>query len=302
MDLTLVVLAAGMGKRYGGLKQLDAVGPSGETIMDYSLFDALRAGFNKAVFVIRRDIEDAFRKNVSSRFDDKIAIEYAFQELDALPPGFETPPTREKPWGTGHAILVAEDVVTTPFAVINADDFYGAGSYRLLADFLNEAGASGVPEYAMVGYVLRKTLSPWGSVARGVCHCTENHYLDEVVEHTRIQLVGEEITFTDEAQQQHSLSGNETASMNLWAFTPSIFDHLRTQFTAFLEQHVNDDTGEFFIPTVVNDLVDSDQARVKVLSNADSWFGMTYPEDRPIVQAHVRELIQQGVYPQRLWC
>src|SRR5579862_7934997 len=276
---TLLVLAAGMGSRYGGLKQIDPVGPGGETIIDYSIFDAMRAGFEKLVFVIRRDIETAFREAIGARFEKRSPVEYVFQELDKLPPGFSAPPNRKKPWGTGQAILTAADVIKSPFAAINADDFYGANSFRVLAEHLR----SGSHDYAMVGFVLRNTLSEFGSVARGACRVGADGYLQGVTELTKIEKDGSRAKCVDQTGATQPLTGDETVSMNMWGFTPSIFSHLQQQFTDFLKHRGNDEKAELYIPSVVNDLVASRKERCEVLRTTDSWFGVTYREDRPFV-------------------
>ncbi|HVM46830.1 MAG TPA: sugar phosphate nucleotidyltransferase [Candidatus Acidoferrum sp.] len=294
---SLLVLAAGIGSRYGGLKQIDPIGPGGETIIDYSVFDALRAGFGKLIFVIRRDIERPFREFIGSRFENRIEVHYVFQELDKLPSGFAAPPIRQKPWGTGHALLMGAEVVREPFGVINADDFYGRHSFEMLGRHLS----SGNPDYAMVGFVLRNTLSEFGSVARGVCRTSPDGFLEGVTETTRIERDGQAAKYTDAAGQAHPLTGDEVVSLNLWGFTPSIFDSLRREMLSFLQQHGRDDKAEFFIPTVVNTLVASGEARLRVLPTPDSWFGVTYREDRPRFIQSVRELIQRGDYPERLW-
>jgi UTP-glucose-1-phosphate uridylyltransferase len=294
---TLLVLAAGIGSRYGGLKQIDPIGPGGESIIDYSVFDALRAGFRKLVFVIRREIEQPFKQFIGGRFEKRMAVEYVFQELDKLPPGFSVPANRQKPWGTGHAVLMGAEVIREPFAAINADDFYGAHSFQLLGRHL----ASGSPDYAMVGFVLRNTLSEFGSVARGVCETSADGYLHSVVELTRIERDGAAAKYTGAAGQAHRLTGEEVVSLNLWGFTPSIFEHLRRELVSFLKQHGQNDKAEFFIPTVVNTLVSAGEARLRVLRTPDSWFGVTYREDRPRVIESVRELIRRGDYPERLW-
>ena len=294
---TLLVLAAGMGSRYGGLKQIDPVGPAGETIIDYSVFDAMRAGFEKLVFVIRRDIESAFREAIGARFEKRLPVEYVFQELDKLPPGFSVPPSRKKPWGTGQAILTAAEAITGPFAAINADDFYGAHSFRVLAEHLS----SGSPDYAMVGFVLRNTLSEFGSVARGVCRAGTDGYLQGVTEMTKIEKDGARAKYTDQSGATQPLSGDEIVSMNMWGFTPSIFSHLKEQMIAFLKRSGNDEKAELYIPSVVNDLVASRKERCKVLRTTDPWFGVTYREDRPFVVEGIRALIARGEYPQKLW-
>jgi hypothetical protein len=293
----LVVLAAGIGSRYGGLKQVDPVGPSGETIMDYSIYDALRAGFARLVFVIRRDIENAFRQTIGARFDQRVAVDYVFQELDKLPAPFAPPPNRRKPWGTGHAILMAQEAVREPFGVINADDFYGRHSFELLARHLQSASR----DYAMVGFVLRNTLSEFGFVARGVCRTTPDDFLEDVVELTRIEREGDAVKYTDPAGKVHSLTGAETVSLNMWGFSPTILTHLRRELVVFLEAQGQDEKAEFFIPTVVNTLVSRGEERLKVLRTPDSWFGITYRQDRPRVIEDIRRLIAQGDYPDRLW-
>jgi UTP-glucose-1-phosphate uridylyltransferase len=255
---TLLVLAAGTGSRYGGLKQIDPVGPGGETILDYSIYDAIRAGFGKLVFVIRRDIEEPFRQKVGSRFEKKIDVQYIFQEIDKLPQGFTVPPNRTKPWGTGQAILMADGIIREPFAAINADDFYGANSFQLLGQHLQ----AGTEDYAMVGFVLRNTLTEHGSVARGVCQVDADGFLLTVTELTRIEKDGNGGRYIDDSGLINRLSGDEVVSLNLWAFTPSIFRHLQEEFVDFLKTHGQHEKAEFFIPTVVNKLVASGRARV----------------------------------------
>ena len=294
---TLLILAAGMGSRYGGLKQIDPVGPGGETIMDYSIYDALRAGFGKLVFVIRRDIEAPFKQTIEARFGKKIPVQYVFQEMNKLPPGFSVPAGRTKPWGTGHAILMADKTIKEPFAAINADDFYGANSFRILAEHLRAGG----DDYAMVGFQLRKTLSEFGSVARGVCRTAGNDYLESVTELTKIERDGTGAKYTDAAGVVHSLSGQETVSMNFWGFTPTVFPQLRELFVKFLEKNQREEKSEFYIPIAVGELVQIKRARCKVLRTPDSWFGVTYREDRPRTVESIRQLIARGDYPEKLW-
>lgn len=294
---TLLVLAAGIGSRYGGLKQIDPVGPGGETIIDYSVFDALRAGFGKLVFVIRRDIERAFKETIGRRFEDKLTVDYVYQELHKLPPGFAPPGSRAKPWGTGHAILMGSEAVHEPFAVINADDFYGRRSYQVLADHLKNNPA----EPALVAFVLGNTLSEHGAVARGVCATTPDGHLESVVERTRIERSADGIHYADAAGKIHPLSGNELVSLNMWGFQPSIFPRLAEAFVAFLRQHGAEEKAEFFIPTVINEFVRSGQMRLRVLPTPDSWFGVTYKEDRPAVVESIQRLVRAGEYPERLW-
>lgn len=294
---TLLILAAGMGSRYGGLKQIEPVGPAGEAIIDYSIFDALRAGFGRLVFLIRKEIEQPFRETVGARFEKRVPVEYVFQELDKIPTPFTVPSGRTKPWGTTHAILMAADAIHEPFAAINADDFYGAESYRLLAQHLQPD----VEDYAMVGFILRNTLSEFGSVARGVCRVDAQDYLQSVVELTSIARDGAEIRNTDAEGRVTPLTGDEPVSMNMWGFTPRVFPQLRARFDAFLRAHSGDLKRECYIPSTVNDLVADGEARVKVLRTSDSWFGVTYREDHPHVVENIRSLIRAGAYPERLW-
>lgn len=286
-----------MGSRYGGLKQIDPVGPHGETIIDYSVYDARRAGFDKLVFVIRHDIEQQFREVVGARFEKKIQVEYVFQELNKLPAGFSPPPGRTKPWGTGQAILMAAETIREPFAAINADDFYGANSFRVLAEDLR----SGADHFSMVGFTLRNTLSEFGSVARGVCRADARGFLESVTEIVGIEKDGRGARYKDETGRAHPFTGDETVSMNIWGFHPVLFDRLREQFVTFLKRLGQQEKSEFYIPGVVNELVSAKQARVKVLQTPDPWFGVTYREDRPLVVDGVRKLVAAGVYPEKLW-
>jgi dTDP-glucose pyrophosphorylase len=293
---TLLILAAGMGSRYGGLKQIDPVGPHDETIIDYSVYDAIRAGFDRLVFVIRHDIEKAFREIIGGRFEKRIAVQYVFQELEFLPPGFALPPNRKKPWGTGHAILMAAETINGPFGVINADDFYGANSFQLLAAHLQPGNS----DYAMTGFTLRNTLSEFGTVARGVCQIADG-YLESVREIVGIEKQGQSARYKDPTGEFHTLTGDEIVSMNMWGFNPTIFDSLRGQFSEFLKTRGTDEKAEFYIPSVVNDLIHSGKKRVRVLPTRLSWFGVTYREDRPFVAEGIRRLIRNGEYPERLW-
>jgi len=286
-----------MGSRYGGLKQLDPVGPNGETIMDYSIFDARRAGFEKVVFVIRKELEKVFREKIGSRYEERVPVEYVFQELSTLPPGFALSHGRTKPWGTAHAILMAASVIQEPFGVINADDFYGAGSYRLLAEHLQ----SNTSDYAMVGFILRNTLSEFGTVARGVCRISDDGYLKDIVELKSIERLGPCITNIDAEGQRTVLNGGELVSMNMWGFTPQIFPQLSEHFQGFLKRCGDDPSSECYIPSTVNTLIQSEQARVKVLRSVDAWFGVTYREDHPRVVESVGRLIEEGIYPRGLW-
>lgn len=294
---TLLVLAAGMGSRYGGLKQIDSVGPNGETIVDYSIYDALRAGFAKVVFVIRKDIEQIFRMTVGARFERRVEVEYVFQELHNLPLGFSVPAGRSKPWGTLHAVLSAAEAINEPFAVINADDFYGAEGYRSLAQHLR----SDLPSYAMVGFVLRNTLSDFGPVSRGVCQVDGNAFLQGIVELKNIVRDGTHAMNTGATGQVTRLSGDEVVSMNMWGFTPSIFEQLREQFRKFLERSGSDLSSESYLPGAVNELVIAHQTRVRVLRTNDLWCGITYRGDHARIVESIGNLIRDGLYPKGLW-
>jgi dTDP-glucose pyrophosphorylase len=300
MRPTIIILAAGIGSRYGGLKQLDGVGPNNEPILEYSVYDAIRAGFGKLVFVIRPNFTDAFQAMVDRTFGAKIPVAYAYQELTMLPTGFAVPPERQKPWGTGHAILCAEPAVSEPFSAINADDFYGATAFKLLADYLKTAQDTDMADYSMVGYTLRNTLSEFGSVSRGVCQHAGD-YLRHVVELTKIEKDGRRAKYTDEAGQVHPLSGDEIVSLNMWGFTPSIFGHLRQQFIQFLRERGAEAKSEFYIPTAVDALIAQRKAQVRILPSQEPWFGITYREDKLRVAQNIRDLIRQGVYPEKLW-
>lgn len=300
MKPTLFVLAAGMGSRYGGLKQLDGVGPSGETIMDYSIYDAMRGGFGKVVFVIRKMFEKDFREKIISKYEKSIPVEIVFQELDNLPEGFELHPDRVKPWGTNHAVMMGENVIKEPFAVINADDFYGRESFKIIADKLMDlAGKEG--HYCMVGYRLHNTLSERGSVARGICEVDENSYLKSVVEQTHIERVDGVIKYKDPEGYWFDLEENTPVSMNMWGFTPDYFAHSNKYFAKFLEQNIGNHKAEFFIPLMVDHLIINKQADVKVLDTPSKWFGVTYAEDRPSVVQKLKDLVAAGEYPEKLF-
>ena len=299
---TLLILAAGMGSRYGGLKQLDPMGPNGETVLDYSVFDALRAGFGKVVFVIRRDFEDEFKQKVGSRFTHKVPVEYAFQSLTDLPAGFSVPEGRVKPWGTTHAVLAAEQVIHEPFAMINADDFYGHDAFAKLATDLRKPRPPGaaVKNYSMVGFQLRNTLSEHGSVARGVC-TSRNGKLASVTEMTKIVKTANGARNEEDAAQPIELTGHELVSMNFWGFTPELFPQLREAFVDFLKQHGAEQKSECYVPKVVDLLIKAGKAEVEVLETSSSWFGVTYPEDKPIVVNSIKVLTDAGEYPAPLW-
>jgi len=298
---TLLILAAGMGSRYGGLKQIDPVGPNGEIIIEYSMADALKAGFTKIVFVIRRFFEDAFREKIGKKLDGRVEVAYAFQELDACLNGFPLPPDRQKPWGTGHAILITENLINEPFAVINADDYYGPNAFKIIRAQLQQMASAPDRDYAMVGYTLRNTLSEYGTVSRGVCQCDASMRLTQITECTKIRKQGTAALFIDEQGNEQMLSGDEVVSMNFWGFGPDIFGHLECQFQNFLNRHARETKSEFYIPTAVDTLIKSGQKKVNVLKTDDNWFGVTYPEDKVIARAAVQKLIENGVYPPRLW-
>jgi hypothetical protein len=301
-ELTLVVMAAGIGSRYGGLKQVDPIGPNGEILIHYSVYDALRAGFQRVVFVIRHDIEEAFRETIGSQIERRADVAYVFQELGDLPPGFSLPADRVKPWGTAHAVLCCKSVVRTPFAAINADDFYGAGAYNTLADYLGtEQDRQEARDYCMVGYVLRNTLSEHGHVARGVCEVTSDGYLQSIRELLHIESRPDGIQYRDDRDNWVPLAADSPVSMNFWGFTLSLFDELEEHFAHFLARNMADLKSEFLLPNLVGDLVREGVARVKVLPTDERWFGVTYQADRPRVQAAVRDLIAQGRYPENLW-
>ncbi len=295
---TLVVLAAGMGSRYGGLKQIDPVGPGGATLLDYSIFDAARAGFRDVVFVIRRDIEEAFVEGVGAKYEavEGIEVRYAFQQLEDLPDGFECPADRAKPWGTAHATLAARGLIEGPFAVINADDFYGARAYEMLGAHLRGEAE----DYAMVGYRLGDTLSTHGSVTRGVCR-TDDGYLRSIDEISGITRSAEGAGYPGDAGEQVALSGDATVSMNFWGFPVGIMSHLQQGLEDFLLQSIDDPSAEFLLPEVVGGLIARGDARVRVLEGGGPWFGVTYQDDRDGVMRSIRELIEAGTYPERLW-
>jgi len=299
MKPTLLVLAAGMGSRYGGLKQIDGIGPNGETIMDYSVFDALRAGFGKIVFVIRRDFEEAFRQNVLAKYAGRIPCEVCFQSIDRVPEGCTYNNARVKPWGTNHAVLMGKELIREPFAVINADDFYGRESFAILADFLKSvAGQCG--SYCMIGYRVVNTLSENGTVSRGVCSMDAEGCLTGVVERTQIESVGGNVIYTENGKDT-VIDPLTPVSMNMWGFTPEYFDYTEEAFRTFLHEYGQDLKKEFYIPTLVNSLIQSGKAVCRVLDTPSRWFGVTYAEDREQVVMKLNELIHKGVYPERLF-
>ena len=298
-------MAAGMGSRYGGLKQLDPVGNHGQLIIDYSIYDARRAGFETVVFVIKRELEDAFKAAIGDRLSKVIDVRYAFQELSDLPEGYSVPDGRVKPWGTCHAILAARDVVDGPFAVVNADDYYGPEGFREIYDYLAaNPDRPGCYEFAMVGYRLGNTVTENGSVARGICEEDEHNFLVRVTERTRIEAEGTDARFTEDGGETWTrLSGDTVVSMNLWGFTRSFMDEARARFPAFLDKTLAENPlkGEYFLPSVVTQLLDEHKARVKVLRSADKWYGVTYREDRPVVLKAIADMTASGLYPDNLW-
>ena len=326
MKPTLVVLAAGMGSRYGGLKQIDPVGPSGEAILDYSVFDAHRAGFGKVVFIIRHDIEQVFREQVGSKYEGLLPVDYAFQDIADLPPPYAVPPGRTKPWGTAHAIRAARNVVREPFAAINADDFYGRDAFAKLASFLSDEGrrqgegdlptgslaATSVTvgrapspcpphSFAMVGYRLDQTLSDFGSVARGICRVSPEGRLEKVTEMTKIVRTPSGAENREDPDAPVTLTGRERVSMNLWGFTPALFGKLEARFPAWLDANATREKAEWYIPFVVDELIHEGKATVDVLPTESAWFGATYREDKPLVAAAIRRLVDAGDYPSNLF-
>lgn len=291
-DITLLVMAAGMGSRYGGLKQLDNVGPSGETIIDYSVYDAMRTGFRKVVFIIREDIEKEFKSKITDKYSGSIQVDFAFQDVNDLPKNFTAPLDREKPWGTGHAILSARGLINSPFIVINGDDFYGLDTYQVIYDYYK----NGSNDFSMVAFQLGKTLSEFGSVKRGLC-TVKNKQLQTVVETGDLEksLTG------IKSDRDIELNGSEPVSMNVWGFTPKIFTYLNSMFIDFLTSNVKEPTSEFLIPTVVNNLIFSNEEKVRVLNTESSWFGVTYKKDKDYVRKRLKRLVDDKVYPKKLF-
>lgn len=301
MKPVLVILAAGIGSRYGGIKQLDKIGPHGETIVDYSIYDAIRAGFGKIIFIIKESIEQDFKEVFIEKLKDQVEIDYVFQELWMVPDGILVPDDRQKPWGTGHALLMAAGKIDGPFAVINSDDFYGRGAYQSLTAYYQKWKKSRSNDYCMIGYTLDNTVSDHGYVSRGICHSDADSYLVDVVERIHIERLKSEIAYKDEEDRLITIPGNSVVSMNFWGFTPSIFEYLKTRFDVFMQKNIENLKAEFYIPSVVNDLIKEGKATVKVLNCREKWFGMTYKEDREIVVKGIRRLIKEGVYPEKLW-
>ena len=303
MKPTLLLLAAGMGSRYGGLKQLDGLGPNGETIMDYSIYDAIQAGFGKIVFVIRRDFEEQFREQVLSKYEGHIPAELVFQSLDALPEGFSVPEGREKPWGTNHAVLMAKDVIKEPFCVINCDDFYNRDAFKVIGKFLSELPEGSKNKYAMVGFRVGNTLSENGTVARGICSKDAEGNLTTVVERTEIMRVNGPVCYKDENGEWVAGEDNTPVSMNMWGFTPDYFEHSEEYFKEFLAdpKNISNLKAEFFIPLMVNKLINEKTSTVQVLDTTSKWFGVTYAADRQDTVDRIQKLIDEGVYPSKLF-
>ena len=302
-SLTLVVMAAGIGSRYGGLKQVEAFGPGGEVVLEYSVYDALKAGFDRVVFIIRRDFEDLFRARIGEKIGRVAETAYVFQSIDQLPPDFTAPPGRTKPWGTGQAILCSRDAVRTRFSVINADDFYGRATFKAMAaELRREKDDEGAYHYAMMGYRLANTLSEYGHVARGICESTPDGYLINIREVLKIQRFPDAIKQTENGVDWTPLPGESVVSMNFWGFEPSLFGELEILFREFLRTRSGSlDKAEFLIPEAVGSLVRAKKARVRILPTRERWFGVTYPQDRARVQAAILERIREGLYPERLW-
>ena len=300
MNCTLVIMAAGMGSRFGGIKQLEPVGPSGEIIMDYSVYAAKKAGFTKVVFIIRRDIEEAFKEAIGNRMAKEIEVEYVFQDMEALPEGYEVPTGRTKPWGTGQAILSIKGTVNEPFAVINADDYYGEEGFKKICDFLKDAKST-ADKYniCMVGFELGNTLSDNGAVTRGVCEVNEENKLVDICETSGIEKVDGVIKSDIEGQ---GLQDTTPVSMNMWGFTPEFLNELEGRFASFLDQiEGNELKAEYLLPTIVGDLIEEGKADVTVLSSSDKWFGVTYKEDKQVVVDSFAKLVEEGVYPKKLF-
>ena len=291
-NITLLIMAAGMGSRYGGLKQLDAIGPSGETIIDYSVYDAIKAGFTKVVFIIRKDFEQEFKSKITDKYEGQIQVEFAFQDLNDLPDEFTCPEGREKPWGTGHAIFSARNIINEPFVAINGDDFYGRESFKVVADYYRK----GANSFSMVAFKLDKTLSSFGGVTRGLCTVNDEK-LNTVIETADLQKTDYGVS----SNRDIELDGSEPVSMNVWGFTPILFKYLEEKFVEFLSENGTEMKSEYLIPSVVNELIQSGQETVHVLRSGATWFGVTYKEDKPFVEGEIEKLVNKGEYPGKLF-
>jgi NDP-sugar pyrophosphorylase family protein len=303
MKPTLVIMAAGMGSRYGGLKQIEPIGPNGEIIMDYSIYDAIQAGFGKIVIIIKEENEKVFRETIGNKIEEHAQVVYVYQKLSLLPEGYEVPKDRIKPWGTAHAILCCKDVVDTPFAVINADDFYGSSSFQKIHDYLLESKDTDTCyQYSMIGYQLEKTLTKNGHVARGICQRDENGLLLSVVERTKIQQIDDKIQYTEDDKTWVTLPKDSTVSMNVWGFTPSIFGEIEQKFKEFLDEHKEDNLkAEFYIPSVVDALILENKAKVKVLDTDEQWYGVTYIQDKTLVKEAIAKMVDESLLAKSLW-
>ena len=303
MEPILVVMAAGMGSRYGGLKQLDPVGANGEIIIDYAIYDAYRAGFKKVVFIIKKEHLADFKEAIGDKISNKIQVEYAFQDINDIPEGFEVPTDRVKPWGTSHAVMSARNIIKGPFAVINSDDYYGPEAFKKIYDYLSSTPDSSVYEFAMVGYKLQNTLTENGSVSRGACVVNENGYLDSVTELTKIIKDTPNPKYSLDGETWQEISGETPVSLNLWGFTESFVKEAISGFPSFLEKTIKENPlkGEYLLPSVVSQLISSGKAKVKVLESHDKWYGVTYKEDKPTVVNAIKALTEQGLYPKNLW-
>jgi len=300
---TLVVMAAGMGSRYGGLKQIDPVGPNGEIIIEYSIYDAVKAGFGKVVFIIKEEMLEQFKDSIGRKIEGVVETVYVFQKLDMVPEGYNVPTERAKPWGTAHAILCSKNHVNTPFLVINADDFYGATTYKLIHDYLvNLKDNKELYQYSMIGFKLENTLTENGHVARGICQVDNSGYLTEIKERTEIKKFNDGAKYHEDEETWVQIPTGSTVSMNTWGLTPSIFEELEKRFPIFLEENKNQILkAEFFLPTVVDNLIHENKAKVRVLTSEEQWYGVTYKEDREIVKAAIKNLVDKGLYPVNLW-
>ncbi len=301
MKPSLLFLAAGIGSRYGGLKQIDAFGPSGEMLIDYSIYDAIRAGFQKAIFVISKSIEKDFNEFFAKKFQDKMEMSYVLQKLEDVPEGIQVPPNREKPWGTTHAVLAAASKINEPFVVLNADDFYGRGTFQDIFSFLSSLNEGDRNTYCIVGFRLSKTLSEHGHVARAICDLDENGYLKNIVERTHVKKIDENIVYQDEEGRLIEIEGDPVVSLNMMGFTSSVFSHLQIYFEKFIREQSQNLKAELYLPNVVNDIIKCHAARVKILRTDEDWFGVTHKEDKAKVTRKIEELVEKGIYPKNLW-